>query len=160
MSEYTRQYYAEHKEQFKEYNRRYYEKNTGKVLAHNKKNARKYYLKDKANRIQQVRQWQGKVKQEVMVHYSHGKVKCNCCGEAEPKFLTIDHIDPTTKTNKSDSGNNLWGRLRREGFPEGYQVLCYNCNGAKGRYGVCPHTYNKDKTPRFTTIKTLRNGGV
>jgi hypothetical protein len=24
-------------------------------------------------------------------------------------------------------------------FPDGFQVLCHNCNLAKGYYGECPH---------------------
>lgn len=32
-------------------------------------------------------------------------------------------------------------------FPSGHQVLCHNCNLAKGFYGECPHeTARKTKT--------------
>ena len=24
-------------------------------------------------------------------------------------------------------------------FPKGFQILCHNCNVAKGLYGECPH---------------------
>ena len=30
--------------------------------------------------------------------------------------------------------------LKRNGYPAGYQVLCFNCNFAKHRKGACPHT--------------------
>jgi hypothetical protein len=29
--------------------------------------------------------------------------------------------------------------LARNGFPDGYRVLCHNCNMALGQYGYCPH---------------------
>jgi len=29
-------------------------------------------------------------------------------------------------------GNVLYKWLEREGFPPGFQVLCFNCNGKKG----------------------------
>ena len=30
--------------------------------------------------------------------------------------------------------------LKKHGFPkEGFQLLCYNCNCAKGFFGKCPH---------------------
>ena len=32
----------------------------------------------------------------------------------------------------------LW--LVQNNFPEGFQLLCNNCNLAKGFYGECPHT--------------------
>jgi hypothetical protein len=36
-------------------------------------------------------------------------------------------------------GVRFYSWLRRNNYPEGYQVLCFNCNIAKGLYGVCPH---------------------
>jgi hypothetical protein len=29
--------------------------------------------------------------------------------------------------------------LIREKLPDGFRVLCHNCNQAIGYYGVCPH---------------------
>jgi len=28
--------------------------------------------------------------------------------------------------------------LKKQGYPKGYQVLCFNCNFASA-WGVCPH---------------------
>ena len=34
----------------------------------------------------------------------------------------------------------MYGWLRRNSYPEGFQVLCHNCNlGKKINGGVCPH---------------------
>jgi len=81
-----------------------------------------------------------KLRQEVFDHY--GK-QCVCCGESEIKFLTIDHIgnDGSThrKKEKVGSGGSFYAWLKRNNFPSGFQVLCWNCNAAKGLYGSCPH---------------------
>ncbi len=82
------------------------------------------------------------IRQETLGYYSNGKLECVCCGENEMKFLTIDHIHGGGK-KQTDSLNRkgvtfyLW--LIKQGFPEGYQTLCMNCNYAKGHWGSCPH---------------------
>lgn len=70
---------------------------------------------------------------------------CTCCGESELAFLSIDHIngDGGWHRKNKTQGNNLYTWLIKNNFPEGFQVLCYNCNWAKSRAGGCPH---KNKT--------------
>jgi hypothetical protein len=64
---------------------------------------------------------------------------CACCGETELVFLTMDHIDGGgTQHNKEINGAHLAQWLFKMGFPEGFQVLCFNCNWAKS-HGGCPH---------------------
>lgn len=61
--------------------------------------------------------------------------KCACCDESSIEFLTIDHIN-----NDNKSGGKLYRWLIKNNFPkENYQILCYNCNYAKGFFGYCPH---------------------
>lgn len=77
----------------------------------------------------------------VMDHY--GK-ECNCCGESELLFLTIDHINNDGHLQRRAPGqsshNNIYGWLVRNSFPSGFQVLCMNCNHGKHRNGgTCPH---------------------
>lgn len=79
------------------------------------------------------------------VFAAYGGYKCNCCGESEQLFLSIDHIDNngaeerrSGKYNGSGTGFYQW--LRKSGFPSGYQVLCMNCQVGKHKNGgVCPH---------------------
>ena len=88
-----------------------------------------------------------KLRREVLLQYSGGDLRCNCCGERYEKFLTIDHISAVGyRRNKiTTNGIGLWGRLRKEGFPPGYQVLCYNCNCNKsdGERCDCGKSDNK-----------------
>jgi len=85
------------------------------------------------------------VKIKVIEHYSNGTMQCNCCGEKHIEFLSIDHIDcgrliygKNKRPNKYYS-LQLCLNLIKNNFPEGYQVLCFNCNCAKGSFGECPH---------------------
>lgn len=88
-----------------------------------------------------ARAWQRKV--DTLTYYSGGTPTCNCCGEKEIKFLTIDHINGLSVEEKKHSrnrgGHTFYSKLKKQGYPSGYQVLCYNCNCAKGFYGQCPH---------------------
>ena len=88
-----------------------------------------------------------KLKVEVFSHYSK-KISssdipcCACCGEnTSIKFLTVDHIDgrKTMGHIKSLSGIKLCHWLLKNNFPDGIQILCWNCNSTKGLYGKCPH---------------------
>ena len=76
---------------------------------------------------------------------------CRCCGETEPYFLTVDHInnDGYKETQKAIGGK--WrGRAGGEAYKqilemanphERFQILCYNCNCGRARTQdkVCPH---------------------
>jgi hypothetical protein len=91
-----------------------------------------------------TKRYRDKLKKQVFDHYGN---QCACCGEAEETFLTIDHINGGGNqhrkqiSNGSLSGGNqtyLW--LIRNNFPDGFQVLCMNCNwGRAHNNGVCPH---------------------
>lgn len=79
---------------------------------------------------------------QVLFHYSNGELKCACCGEKEYQFLTIDHINGKGREErrKEGMGSSFYRYLIKNNFPKGFQVLCMNCNFAKGHYGKCPHT--------------------
>ncbi len=111
-----------------------------------RKRVKKWKEKNRDRYLESSRNYQRKrtirLKREVIVGYGG---KCACCGESKQEFLCIDHIDG--KIPKEDfytdgtrlGGVHLYYRLKRNGFPKGYQILCWNCNGAIGAYGYCPH---------------------
>lgn len=80
----------------------------------------------------------------IIEHYGG---RCSCCGEAEPLFLEIDHINNDGKIHRQNIGIGgrtliLW--LIKNNYPDGFQVLCSNCNQGKKRGGgACPHKSKK-----------------
>lgn len=80
-------------------------------------------------------------KKLVISHYSNGANECACCGEKEIHFLTIDHINGggTKHFKEIGMGTSFYRWLINNKFPPGFQVLCFNCNCAKGHFGICPH---------------------
>lgn len=83
-----------------------------------------------------------KLKLEIMTAYGG---KCNCCGESNVNFLTIDHINNDGYIHRKElektDGGGFYYWLRKNNFPtDNFQILCYNCNmGKYANGGVCPH---------------------
>lgn len=88
-----------------------------------------------------IRRSQQKLKIEVLTHYGGNPPKCVCCGETHIEFLSIDHINGggTKKRKETGGGSSLYRWLKKNNFPKEFQVLCMNCNFAKGHFGICPH---------------------
>lgn len=83
-------------------------------------------------------EYRAKRKKLVFDHYGN---ECVCCGETEPVFLSLDHVDGggnQERTNKRTSPYTYETALK-EGLPERFQILCFNCNWAKHAVGICPH---------------------
>lgn len=81
------------------------------------------------------------VKMKIIEAYGS---KCVCCNEDTIEFLTIDHINNDGAEDRKKNGNKSGGKLYRwlikNNFPKrDYQILCFNCNCAKGFFGYCPH---------------------
>lgn len=70
----------------------------------------------------------------TIFHYTNGKMCCANCGENIFELLTIDHINGGGSKHRKVIGyHNIYVWLRRNDFPNGYQVLCYNCNLVKNK---------------------------
>lgn len=80
-----------------------------------------------------------RLKCEVLAFYSHGLPKCACCGEDALEFLSIDHIHGGGSKHRKSLTSTIYNWLKKNGFPEGYRVLCHNCNQSLGNLGYCPH---------------------
>ena len=83
----------------------------------------------------------------VLNGYGH---KCACCGESRMEFLAIDHKNNDGNHERRKMGTNYLIKTRRkivrENFPDTYQLLCHNCNCAKGFFGYCPHEKERATT--------------
>jgi len=76
--------------------------------------------------------------------------KCDCCGETEVAFLCLEHKNGDGGEHRrrlcpsrgSRGGNpyTLLEDMKLRGWPkDDYTILCYNCNNAKAKLGICPH---------------------
>ena len=60
-------------------------------------------------------------------------MRCACCGENEVEFLAIDHMHRDGAQHRREvRPSAIYRWLIKHKFPPGIQVLCHNCNLAKG----------------------------
>lgn len=101
---------------------------------------RKWYARNRDRAIATQKVYRQAQKDKILDHYGRF---CACCGEDEPVFLSLDHINGDGAAHRREiskrSGASMYSLLIREGFPAGFQVLCYNCNFAKRTGEACPH---------------------
>lgn len=150
-----KEYVKLNKEKIKEYKRKWHLENQDKIV----KKATKWNREHPERRLEirakyrdnnrdllnsKNQKYRMKNRRIVLDHYSNGTDSCSCCGEDIYQFLTIDHINgggnAHRKKTKVRGGHHFYYWLIKNGFPKGYQVLCFNCNMSKGFFGVCPHT--------------------
>ena len=135
MSEYSKKWYKNNREKILTKQRIYQKENRGKISLRQKD----YY-----RNISRFREKERRLKwrDTCLFHYSNGKMSCNCCGESIKDFLGIDHENNDGAKHRKEigGGSKLYKWLIDNNFPDGFQVLCHNCNLAKGFYGRCPHT--------------------
>jgi hypothetical protein len=93
-----------------------------------------------ASRTDYHREYARKRRKAAIEHYGGC---CACCGESQYEFLALDHVDGGGNQHRREMGTTGGGRIinwiHSNGFPEGFRVLCHNCNSALGYYGHCPH---------------------
>lgn len=73
------------------------------------------------------------IKTQVVVHYGGGFAACVKCGYDKLEALTLDHINNdgyATRGNLSP-GRTTYLKLMNNGYPPGYQTLCFCCNMEK-----------------------------
>lgn len=83
------------------------------------------------------------LRREVLAAYGGA---CECCGEATPEFLSVDHVHGNGGAHRREIGAGQgdttavlrW--LKRHNFPrDGFRLLCFNCHLARTYWGACPH---------------------
>jgi len=130
IKEYRKKWSAEHKEKIREYSKEYLKKYPERI--------KKYKIK--------IRK---KLKNLIFTHYSSNPPKCACCGESHIDFLTLDHINGGGTEHRKllyKQGTTIYLWIKKNNFPNGFQVLCMNCNWAKGhsKNHLCPHELEKN----------------
>jgi len=125
-----------------------------------------YGIKKKASRCKQcqskyLKAYRAKERTAALIAYGGENPTCSCpgCSEDRFPFLCIDHINgggckhreelcKDQLNNRDDAVKFFMGKcspgggvfyrwLRKNLYPSGYRVLCYNCNTARSN-GPCP----------------------
>jgi 5-methylcytosine-specific restriction endonuclease McrA len=115
---------------------------------------RRHYHENKEKRVEYGKTYKKKTKYHqrtwlkeklaCLEHYSGGKPYCKGCGIENLEVLTIDHIHEDGAAHRKEIGQSVQRWLIANKFPEGFQVLCWNCNNAKHRHGEIPrYTYRQ-----------------
>jgi hypothetical protein len=126
--------------QTKEYARAYYRAHINHI-----EEARKIYrASHKAEASAWHKNYYRQLRLDAIAHYGG---KCMCCGETEEAFLSIDHINGGGNEHRKKVHRHIGLWLKKNNYPDGFQILCHNCNQAKGYYGICPHQKSKSGEP-------------
>lgn len=167
-SEYNREWRRKHAEELRDYSKKYYvthiiqHKQTAKLWR--KANSEKIrmakkekYNLNKVKILEAQRNYNNVIRNRVMGHYSQGTPKCLQCGFSNMNALSIDHINGDGAKHRREVGGGyriyLW--LIRNNYPDGFQVLCYNCNWLK-RLGENTKGIVKNEKKNETTLTYFR----
>jgi hypothetical protein len=85
-----------------------------------------------------LREYRKQRRQDVLEHYGG---RCACCGEDAYEFLAVDHANGGGEAHRAEvgQGSRMVDWIIRSGYPDGFRILCHNCNQSIGYYGECPH---------------------
>ncbi len=90
-----------------------------------------------------------------LTHYARdGEIMCECCGESELDFMTLDHPrnDGAKHRDKLGmSGPMFYRWLIKHKFSKKLRILCFNCNISRSMRGSCPH--DRAKTPNALVFR-------
>lgn len=80
-----------------------------------------------------------KIKAAVLAHYGGNPPVCDCCAEPRFEFLCLDHVGGGGAQHRKTFKGSIYFWIVKANYPEGFRVLCHNCNMAISFYGYCPH---------------------
>lgn len=118
----------------------------------------KAYAKSNRQTLSEKRRlWRSRTKMEALKRYGGDPPTCACCGVQHVEFLNLDHVNgdggAVRRANPRMSGLYLALWLKKNGWPDGIRVLCWNCNASRGSYGYCPH---EQSGPKPTVTPSVR----
>jgi len=116
----------EHHKKVKEWNKKSYQKNIETIRERDRKRG--------ASRIEYTNNIRRNIKRECFEKYSDGDVKCSVCGIDDFDVLTLDHINGGGRKmarliglGNGVGGYRLYLYLKRNNYPDGFRILCFNC---------------------------------
>ncbi len=154
IRDYNRKYRKSNRETINKNYRKLYNKNTEKMLEYKRQWRKKHpetykrwYQKNKKTILLKASVRAKKLRIYAIRHYSNETMGCGCCNEKNIEFLTIDHLPnaPHKRKNTKRGGREIFYWLKKNNYPQGFRILCMNCNFSRGKYGYCPHKESVDK---------------
>lgn len=87
---------------------------------------------------------------------------CQCCGEANERFLTLEHVDGGVTHERERRGPVAIMRdAIRANDPARFKILCFNCHmGMHSNGGICPHKAESIKGSSANTDSHMVVGAV
>lgn len=140
--EYARKWREANREQYRATRQAWNEANGDKVRGYRRKHYELHREQEIIRNVRGNKRRYRRLRLEALQHYGGEQPECACCGEWHISFLCLDHVNGGGTQHRKQlraEGLNIWEYLRREGYPDGFRVLCHNCNSAIGFYGSCPH---------------------
>ena len=114
------------------YRHQYYLAHKVEMIEH----AKQYNRLHKVVRTKHYWEYRARLKAEVLTHYGNGKLACVKCGyDNNLAALSLDHINGNGADHRriigTGGGRPFYVWLKINGYPEGYQTLCMNCQFIK-----------------------------
>lgn len=138
VREYKRLHPEKVRESSRKANRKFYRKNKQSIAERSK--ARNSEPRVKAMNARNTKKARDLLKIEMIE--SLGGM-CACCGITEHRFLSMEHKLGGGNQHRRDCGGSSTAVLidaKKMGWPgDKFEVLCFNCNLAKHKCGICPH---------------------
>jgi len=119
----------EKRQKSRERYKRWYEKHKAEARRHKSEAMRRYRAENPAKHRAQSREAKRKLKNAVFDLYGR---KCVCCGFADQRALTLDHINNNGAEERRELGERgVYRRALNNYLPLEYRVLCMNCQFIK-----------------------------
>ena len=163
---YRQKWLASHREHVRERNKRWEQRNPEKRRKSANESYHRHEEKNRVRRLERASRWYyankdrilpekkaryrklaAELKEPILQHYGR---KCNCCGLDDTRFLTVDHANHgkgnrLPKVERDLGSIQMYRKVIASGFSKAYQILCMNCNWARGCWGKCFHQTDKEK---------------
>ena len=130
-------------------NKEWWDKNQDKIRAYRETHreehneySKAYHKNHKDVRNEWSREYRKKNKLIVVSHYGKGTCECVHCGYSDIRALQIDHIHGGGEAHRRGIKQDFYVWLIKNDFPNGFQVLCANCQQIK----MCE---NKERANRW-----------
>lgn len=143
------EYQQKNFQKIKEKKHAYYLKNKKRIVA----KTTAFILKNPDKRSQYGAAARLNYKIQAFQAYSDGVIKCVNCEKSDLELLTLDHIsgggNKHRQANKIGAGGDTYRFLKKNAYPPGFQVLCWNCQFKKKHQEIKPKNPTKQQLRRM-----------